>query len=267
MTQVLKIGNCTITSAEIIPLLAGYQMLPQLMQELLIDQAIASIKLTPQEKANACQQFYEKNQLTSETECRAWLAHYCMTLEQLEFLATRELKIEKFKRATWEHKLESYFLSYKSKLDKVIYSLLRTKDTEIAQELYFRIKEGEQSFAECAREYSQGPESQTGGLVGPVNLSAPHPILAQMLSVSQQGQLWSPTRLGEWLVIVRLEKLIPAQLDTSTRLALLNRLFEDWVYEQMNQMCTEGDRESFTPMHQHPKPMLHKHSITSSLNQ
>lgn len=249
MTKVLQVGNRIITAEELIQLLAGYQMLPQLLRELLIDQAIAPIECTPEEKASACQKFYEKNQLTSEPERQAWLAHYRMTPEQLEALATRGLRIEKFKRASWGKKLESYFLSRKSKLDKVIYSLIRTKEVGIAQELYFRIQDAEQSFAELARQYSQGPEAQTGGLVGPAEMSTPHPALAKMLSVSQPGQVWPPTRLGEWLVIVRLEKFIPAQLDEPMRRQLLNELYSAWLQEQLHQMesiqppvAASGDR-------------------------
>lgn len=234
MTKVLQVGNRIITAKEIIPLLAGYQMLPQLLREILIDQAIAPIECTPEEKANACQQFYEKNQLTAQSDRASWLAHHSMTNEQLEALATRGVKIEKFKQANWGHKLESYFLSRKFKLDKVMYSLIRLKEMGIAQELYFRIQEGEQSFAEIAREYSQGPEAQVGGLVGPVELNTPHPKLAQILSVSQPGQLWPPIRLGEWLVIVRLEKLIPAHLDEQMRRQLLHELFSAWLQEQLS---------------------------------
>jgi len=51
--------------------------------------------------------------------------------------------------------------------------VIRTKDPGVAQELYFRIQAGEQSFAEVAREYSQGPEAYTCGLLGPVELSMP----------------------------------------------------------------------------------------------
>lgn len=51
MTQVLQIGNRTITTAEIIPLLAGYNMLPQLYRELIIDDAIASREITSEEQA------------------------------------------------------------------------------------------------------------------------------------------------------------------------------------------------------------------------
>jgi hypothetical protein len=80
-------------------------------------------------------------------------------------------------------------------LDKVVYSVIRTKDMGVAQELYFRIQEGEQSFSELAREYSQGPEALTGGLTGPVELILPPRPLAGMLSVSQPDQLWPPPSL------------------------------------------------------------------------
>lgn len=158
-----------------------------------------------------------------------------MTVEQLQAFATRGLRIEKFKQASFGHQLESYFLSRKLHLDKVLYSLIQTQDIA-ATELYFRIQEGEASFAELARKYSQGAEAENGGLIGPVELSTCHPTVAKMLSVSQPGQLWPPTRLGEWLVIVRLEKFVPAQLDKLMRQRLLSELFAAWLQEQLNQL-------------------------------
>lgn len=247
MTEAIQVGHQTINAEEIIPLLAGYQMLPQLFHQIIIDQAIASISCTAEEQTSACQQFYRKNQITSEAERQAWLTRFGMTQAQLETLATREPRIEKFKQATWGPKVESYFLNHKPKLDKVVYSLIRVKNAEVAQELYFRIQAQEQSFGELAREYSQGLEAQTDGLVGPVELGTPHPKLAQMLSTSQPGQLWPPTRLEEWLVIVRLEKCLPAQLDEPMRRHLLNRLFESWLQEQTNQ-CFNKQLYQQTPI-------------------
>lgn len=238
---VLQVGDRTITAEEIIPLLAGYQMLPSLLRELIIDQAIASFECTPEEKANSLGQFYQQNQITDETVKSAWLKHHRMTSEQLEALATRGLLIEKFKQATWGHKLESYFLGRKGQLDRVIYSLIRTREAGIAQELYFRIQEGEQSFADLAREYSEGSEAQTGGLIGPVELSVPHAMLAQMLRLSQPGQLLPPTRLEDWFLIIRLEKFIPAQLDAPMRQRLLNECFTTWLSEQLKQHLTVSD--------------------------
>jgi parvulin-like peptidyl-prolyl isomerase len=233
MNAVLQAGNRTIAAEEIIPLLTKYQMLPQLLRESIIDQAIALIKCTPEETARACQYFYQQNQLTSETEQQAWLERHSMTLEDLEDLATRNLRIEMFKQENWGHRLEAYFLKLRGKLDKIIYSLIRTKDAGVARELYFRAQEGEQPFTELAQAYSQGPEAQTGGLVGPIEMSNLHPNLAQILRASQSGRLLPPSRLGEWFVVVRLEKLLPARLDKPMRRRLLNELFEAWLQEQL----------------------------------
>ncbi len=115
----------------------------------------------------------------------------------------------------------------------MIYSLIRTQSMEIAQELFFRINGGEESFADCAKEYSLGPEAQTGGLIGPVELGTPNPMLAKMLATAQPGKLMPPTKLGEWVVILRLEKLIPAQLDETMRHKILNSLFENWLQDKI----------------------------------
>ncbi|MCU0524759.1 MAG: peptidylprolyl isomerase [Elainella sp. Prado103] len=242
MTVVLTIGNRSIQAEEVLPMMAGYQMLPQFLQEILIDQAIESIECTAEEEIAAREQFYTQNQITKEEDRQAWLQRYGMTQEQLEALSTRELRVEKYKQITWDSKLESYFLGRKDRLDKVIYSLIRVKNDRekrgigIAQELYFRILEGEQSFAELARTYSEGPEAQTDGLIGPVELSVPHPTLAQILTLSQPGQLTPPTLVGEWIVLVRLERFIPAQLDDAMRRRLLNECFNDWLQSQLSQL-------------------------------
>ncbi len=233
--EFLQVGEQAIAPEKLVSLLIGYKMLPQFFREVLIDRAISKVSCTPEEIAIAQEQFAKKHQLNTETTLQAWLEGYGMTTEQLVALAVRELLIEKFSCATWESKLESYFLTHKSSLDKVVYSLLRTTKQEVATELYFRIESGEQTFAELAREYSQGAEAQTGGLLGPIELTQPHPTLAKMLSISQIGQLWSPIQLGEWFVILRLEKFIPAVLNDVMRQQLLNSLFEGWVQEQVQQ--------------------------------
>lgn len=229
----IELGNQRISAAEALTLLASYQMLPQLGRWWLVENQLAGITLTTEEKATAIEQFSQKNQITTPEAISSTLKHYGMNQVQLESLATRELKIEKFKIATWGAKLESYFLQHKSGLDKVQYSLIRTADAEVAQELYFRIKAGEQTFAECAKEYSQGAEAQTGGLLGPVPINQPHQEIASYLAISKPGQLWPPMRVDNSIVIVKLEKLIPAQLDDAMRSALLNHFFETWLNEEM----------------------------------
>lgn len=236
MTELLQIGNRKIQASEIIPLLANYQLLPQLLRELIIDEAIAEIECSSEEIAQAKQRFYAERQLTQAAEIQAWMEQQGLNPEQLDQIIARKLKLEKYKQVTWSHKLESYFFQLKGKLDKIIYSLLRVQDPGLAQELYFRLQAKEQSFADIAQKYSKGPEAQTGGLVGPVELNTLHPAMVQLLTTCQPGQISPPARIAEWFVIVRVEKFITAQLDELMKARLLNELFENWLQEKQKQV-------------------------------
>lgn len=235
MAPVLQIGNRTLDSNQLVPLLVQYQLLPQLLRELTIDDAIAGVTLTDEERSHAQEQFDERHQLSSETDRQAWMQQRGLSQSQFEQIVTRPWRIEKFKVLTWGNRLESYFLIQKPQYDQVTYSLLRTPEPEIAQELYFRIKAGEQTFAQLAREYSQGAEAETDGVIGPVPMSQPHPALAEKLRHSQPGQLLPPTRMGDWFVLLRLDAIVPAKLDDPMRQKLLDELFEAWMVETLSQ--------------------------------
>ena len=87
-------------------------------------------------------------------------------------------------------------------------------------------------------EYSEGSEAQTGGLIGPVEVNAPHPRIAQVLSTCKPGQLVPPTRVGEWIVIIRLENFISAQLDDPMRQRMIDEMFRQWLNEQVNKQVS-----------------------------
>jgi antirestriction protein len=240
MAQIIQVDNQTIPTTKVVTLLAKYQMLPQFLREVITDRAIAAFTCTPEETAIACQNFFQKHQITSETAQQEWLALYEMTSEDLEALATREQRIEQFKLASWQRKLPSYFLDRKTWLDKVVYSIIRVKDAGIAHELYFRIQEGEQSFTELAQAYAENPEAEVSGVVGPIELGKLDRSLATRLYTSQPGQLLPVLSVGESSAIVRLEQLIPAQLDELMCQKLLNELFKTWLQEEFVKLLSEG---------------------------
>ncbi|MGD1949416.1 MAG: peptidylprolyl isomerase [Leptolyngbyaceae cyanobacterium] len=228
MAAVLKIGDTEFDIQALLEQLQQHQLLPRLVQEVVLDQAVETVACDPEE---AYKTFCNQRNLLTEEQQYAWQTQNKLTQEQMYMRALRDAKIAKFKEETWGNKTESYFLERKLNLDRVLYSLIRTKDPSLAQELYFRLNDDGDSFADLARRYSEGQESQTGGLIGPVELSVPHPMIGRMLSVSQSGQLWSPTPIGEWYVITRLEKFVPAQFDESMRQRLLDELFQKWLRE------------------------------------
>jgi parvulin-like peptidyl-prolyl isomerase len=232
MDYLLKINDRQINNDELLSILGQHLMLPQLAREIVIADAVKGIECTADEKQQAMQRFLEENQLRNDQDLQNWFKQAGVKSEQLEDLTLRKLKVEKFKEQTWSDQLENYFAKRKKSLDQVVYSLIRTKNSGIAQELYFRILEGESDFKQLARKYSQGIEAETQGLIGPVELSVPHPQIAQALVNSEPGKLFEPMRIGEWIVIIRLENLIRAKLDKATTKRLLDELFQQWLQKQ-----------------------------------
>jgi parvulin-like peptidyl-prolyl isomerase len=235
------IGTEIIAYGEILDRVAGYGMLPQLVKEIVIDQITTGVTLTPEEEKAAYQATAQQLGIKSTDQVQAWLKSQGMRGEQLEHLSRRAAKVEKYKQETWGVRANAMFLERKAQLDRVVYSLLCTRDFGIAQEVYFRVKEGEQTFEELAREYSQGPEAQTGGLVGPVELGSLHPLLAKLLASAAEGHLHTPTVIGDWIVLTRLEKLLPAVIDEPTRNRLITERYNEWLDTQVKQYIANLD--------------------------
>lgn len=239
MSLQVRVGEQILAEGQVIPLLAQYQLLPRLAQELIIDQAIAEtpgLVCTQEEIQGAITQFAQQRQFKSEDELKMWLQNNGLQADQLPAIASRPLLIEKFKQQRWgADNLEAFFIDRKSQLDRIVYSLIRTSDSGIAQELYFRILDGESTFAELSRQYSEGAEAQTGGLVGPVEMSVPHPGIAKLLTTARPGEIKPPVKIGEWFVLLRLEKLIPAKLDDAMKQRLIHEQFELWLQKQVQE--------------------------------
>jgi parvulin-like peptidyl-prolyl isomerase len=237
--QGLEINGGKFRPETIVAKVVSSGMMPQLVKEMTLDRSTAEISLTPEEQKLAYQQAFQQLNIDSDDKLKAWLKQQGMTLADLEKRAERSLKLAKFKQTTWGAKVNSAFLERKQQLDRVIYSLICTKDFCVAQELYFRVKEGEQSFDELAREYSQGPEAQTGGLIGPIEIGSVHPNLAKMLISCDVGQVQTPTVIGDWIVLVRLEKVMPVSLDEAMQQRLIDEAFTKWLDESVvQQMAT-----------------------------
>ena len=132
--------------------------------------------------------------------------------------------------------VELRFLERKLDLDQVTYSLIRVREQHLAEELYHRLADDGDDFADLASAFSQGPEKTSGGRIGPVPLSQAHETVAELLRISRPGQLWPPFFLVNIWLIVRLDVHQPARLDEDVRRALRDELFDDWLERRVEQL-------------------------------
>ena len=216
-------------------------MLRQARREATIDDYLQSIPPPSAEQLKAMvDQWCKQQRIDSPQKLQRWQQQQGLSTEQWQQFVARRGCWLLWCEQNLEDKLNNHYLERKSQLDQVSYSLLRVKDQHLANELHLRIKESEASFEEIASEYSEGPERQKGGQLGPVPLSQPHPMLAKLLQVSTPGQLWPPKQLKDWWIVVRLEELHCTELTDSLKQRLLLELGDQHLEEQLSAAETKG---------------------------
>lgn len=249
MSALLQIGDQTLTAEQVLSLITQYQLVPQLAREIVIDEAIKHHLITDAEQFSAYQQFYQQHQLQTEQDLERWLQRQQLEHSDLVNLIDRELRLNKFKKTKWQNQVESYFCQRKFQIDQVVFSMIRVKDLDIAEEIYFRLIAKEASFAELAPLYSGGMEANTKGISGPVELGKIDPVLANLLATSQPAEVLSPQKISDWWVVVQLETIITVPLDEGTRQRLTEELFNSWVNEEVQKLLSKPKEQV---MHLYP---------------
>ena len=125
-------------------------------------------------------------------------------------------------------KAEAHFLKRKDQLDQYIYSLIRLKDSDLAYELYLQIDEKESKLSDLSIKYSEGPEKNTNGKIGPSSIMNAHPILREKLKASSIGELIKPFKIESWWLIARLEDKMEVSFDDTMKAKMSIELFDLW---------------------------------------
>jgi len=207
--------------------LAGRVQLELLRQHWLATLAAAKAPIDEAELSLQVQSYLADQGLSSASRVQHWM--------QQEGLNQSELAIRAQRHHLWlqvcdQHcgkKLASHFLQRKNDLDQVVYTVLPIAEQELCSELYMQLKEGETTFDALLQNLPAHPELGPRGQQGPVALSDLPEGLAQLLRVSQPGQLWPPKPIQQGWILVRLEESRPAVLDQPLRRRLLLELGQE----------------------------------------
>lgn len=197
------------------------QLLKARAEEEYIDSYVIEQTNTKLTIKNAASFLAQELKLKSQEQFKAWIQSHKLTSERdilkyAEHLQKKKLVILDLISGSEE----SLFLRYKDRLDRVLYSLIRVESEDLCHSLYYEIEAGEIEFGDAAEKHSIGPESKTQGIVGPVDLTTPHPEIAARLRTAQARQLFEPFQAEQWHAIVRLEYRFDSELNDQTKLFL-----------------------------------------------
>lgn len=238
--ETVKIANRDYSPEEIIGLLKGHGLLPKLIQKQTELELYRTIKPSEEEQIAYQQRFLRRKGINTSEDLDQWLNKNLISEPELSSRLFRALQLEKLKQEKFDSVVDQVFLERKASLDMVMYSIIRCKERAKAHEIYTRIEEEEDTFADLASEFSEGQEQKVNGLIGPIELGRINPEIAERLRISKCGQMWAPFEQNGWWVLIRLEKNLPAQLDEAMRKRIINEKYESWirgeVIEQMKEI-------------------------------
>ena len=218
----------------VVVLLKKYNLLSNLVKSELIEEKISNIKINDEDQL-AIKRYITQNQnLTSDDEYQEFIKQNKIDHEKLFNELSRPVKIKKYAEEKYSHQVAAKFLKRKNQLDKVVYSLIRIQSSDLIQEIYFRLKDGEE-FGALAKEFSEGPEKFTRGIVGPVVLEQSTPELIKVLRSATPDQVSKPFLAGGFWLIVKLEHIIEATLDKSLEALMTQEIFESNLNEEVEE--------------------------------
>ena len=228
-----------ILNSEVINLLIEQDMLNQLVGKLVVNDITDNIQLSDEEVNNFKTNLFRDEKIENESQYQTWLIKKSLTEKDLLNKVSRPFKIQKHCKDNFASRIHAHFLTRKTKLDQVIYSLLRVTDEYTAKELYLRLLGNEDSFSSLAEKFSEGEEKQVQGIVGPLPIEHAHPELAKVLKSSIPGKLNQPFQIGGFWLIVRVESFKEALLNPAMELQMAKELFSEWLNEEVKKVVKE----------------------------
>ena len=231
----LLVDDQPISCRDLIDLMRRQAAIPRLLQEWVLDQTLADILLPEEQQQQLLNEYRTANQLTQDEAFQDHLQRRHIDEPLLQKMLNRPYQVVQYREERWGPAAESLYLKRKEDFDTVTYQRLQAADCDVMQEIYFRLKDGEESWESLARQFpGAGPDATA--VQGPVAVSnVEAPVLAA-LRASEPGQVPRPIQVGDQTVVVALEDFQASAFDETLRTTLLRETFESWLQEECTRM-------------------------------
>lgn len=177
------------------------------------------------------------NNIKNDKDLEKWKKFNFFDEASFEELVKRDLQWSAWCLERYKNEIETSYLTSDRNIEMVNYSLLRTTNENLANELYLRIFEDEESFENLAEKFSQGDEKYSRGRVGPTHIDNAHPQIKKILKSITPGKVTSPIKIESWWIIIRLNELKKNQFDDFQRLKIALKMGDELIKKKIHDIC------------------------------
>ena len=232
------INDVPLSSNETIKLIRQQGSLPQLIENWILDKTLAQTHISPEIQQNLLNKYRTDNQLTSDEAYADHLQNRHINEALLLKILIRPLQVLHYREERWGPFTQSLYLQHKDQFDLVSYYRLESSNADVMQEIYFRLKDGEESWDGLARQFPGAPADATA-LQGPISVAEVEAPILEVLRESEPGRVLRPLRVGSQTVVTALEKFQPSTFGDEVRTALLRQAFDEWMTQECSKMLNK----------------------------
>ncbi|MCQ9203035.1 MAG: peptidylprolyl isomerase [Prochlorococcus marinus CUG1436] len=211
-------------------------LLKPLVKYLIIEQLTANLVPPKEMKEKALNDFCQAKGLINKSKLMAYLKEQYLSYDELLEKISLPLKKQYYSLQKFGSKSKSHFLKRKDALDKVTYSLIRVRNQDVAYDAYLRLEEKKADFISLVHQFSEGPEKNNNGRIGPTSLSNANPIIKELLENKSIGQVHEPVLIDNWWVVARLEERTDSVFDDAMKILMACELFEEWLNNEYHKV-------------------------------
>lgn len=192
------------------------------------------ISFDPAQHQQAMNELRKELGLYSAAETMDWLSKKKLRLDDLRSWAEERLYVAEIKRTVIEPQAEPCFVRNRGQFDSAVISHIVTNLREEAQELRFRLEEGAE-FYRLAESFSVDDLTKyAGGFVGRIRRSGLVPEEEAGIFGAESNQVVGPYPARVGYRIIRVHEVCMASFDTTTKRQLVDKLYEEWMQEQIS---------------------------------
>ena len=232
------IDEIPLPTNEIVDLVRRQGSIPRLIQEWVIDNALKDVVIDKEIEDELVDEYRKANDLTTQ---EAFIDHLQMrhiSERLLRKMVIRPHQVVRYREERWGPFAQSLYLQHKEKFDLVSYYRLGSSNPDVMQEIYFRLKDGEESWDGLARQFP-GATADTTALQGPTPVAEIEATIVEALRQSEKGRIIRPLQVGSEMVVVALEEFQPSSFGEEVRTALLRQAFDEWIAQECGRMLNK----------------------------
>lgn len=231
----IYIGHEKIKESELQNFLIKKGHINELLKEVIYTKEIDVIELKDEISSKLLIDFKNQVNIKDNSEFEKWLQENNLTKNILMEMLGRPSKIIIFRNEKWGDRAKSMYLRHKKRYEKVTYQLLECNDHDTMREVYFRIKDKEESWESMSEQFYKDVPNKTS-LNGPLKITSVDTRILETMKHYGIKNITEPIKLDNSYAVAELVHIDNAGYNEELRETILNDAFENWYFEELKKL-------------------------------